>query len=63
MGAHIDHIVPKSDGGDDDIDNLALACPFCNFAKGDASVEIFLRWVDNLRFGPTWCPIRDGRVT
>ena len=31
---HIEHIVPKQHGGDDDPANLALACPRCNFHKG-----------------------------
>jgi hypothetical protein len=30
---HLDHIVPESLGGTDDIDNLALACPMCNNDK------------------------------
>ena len=31
----VDHIRPKSDGGTDIYDNLALLCPPCNRAKGD----------------------------
>jgi hypothetical protein len=31
---HIDHIMPKKHGGDDDPSNLALACHHCNFHKG-----------------------------
>jgi len=31
---HVDHIVPRSDGGTDDLSNLILACGPCNFAKG-----------------------------
>lgn len=30
---HYDHIVPKSRGGSDEFDNLALACPQCNLSK------------------------------
>jgi hypothetical protein len=29
----IDHIIPSSDSGADDLDNLALACPNCNGHK------------------------------
>jgi HNH endonuclease len=32
---HIDHIRPKSQGGTDEDDNLALNCPRCNLVKGD----------------------------
>src|SRR5213596_3335546 len=31
---HVEHIVPKSHGGTDDLDNLALACIDCNLHKG-----------------------------
>src|SRR5262245_59181195 len=31
---HIEHIIPKQHGGDDDPSNLALACSNCNFHKG-----------------------------
>lgn len=32
--ATIEHIVPKNHGGQNDIDNLALACAACNTEKG-----------------------------
>ena len=31
---HIEHIVARQHGGTDDLGNLALACPECNFQKG-----------------------------
>jgi hypothetical protein len=31
---HIEHVTPRQHGGDDDADNLALACPDCNLRKG-----------------------------
>jgi len=31
---HVEHILPKSHGGGDDLDNLALACIDCNLHKG-----------------------------
>ena len=30
----VEHIVPRSHGGTDQIENLALACPGCNQEKG-----------------------------
>jgi hypothetical protein len=32
---HIEHIVPLSLGGTDDLDNLAWACPGCNLKKSN----------------------------
>ena|SRR5947208_175401 len=32
---HIEHIVPRSKGGLTALENLALACSHCNFAKSD----------------------------
>jgi hypothetical protein len=31
---HIEHILPRKHGGNDDLDNLALACIDCNLHKG-----------------------------
>jgi 5-methylcytosine-specific restriction endonuclease McrA len=57
---HLDHIEPLCVGGPEDESNIALACEFCNMAKSDYPLSIFLDWLDQIRFGPTWCPIRDG---
>lgn len=32
----VDHLVPKSRGGTNALDNLVAACPACNTAKGDS---------------------------
>jgi 5-methylcytosine-specific restriction endonuclease McrA len=37
----IDHMVPKSCGGSNRIDNLTLACASCNQKKGNLPLEIF----------------------
>ena len=38
---HIDHIIPRSRGGDNDISNLALACATCNVSKRD---KLIIEW-------------------
>jgi len=52
---HIDHIHPRSEGGSDDIDNLALSCEFCNRAKFNRDVTVFLRWLGRIRTGNFEC--------
>lgn len=37
----IDHVVPRSSGGGENIQNLVAACRKCNGAKGTLSVEEF----------------------
>lgn len=32
---HVEHVVPRSAGGSDSLDNLAWACPSCNLHKAD----------------------------
>lgn len=32
---HLEHVVPLALGGRTVLDNLAMSCPGCNFAKGD----------------------------
>jgi len=39
----IEHIVARSKGGSDRVDNLSLACRPCNQKKGNSSVEDFLK--------------------
>jgi HNH endonuclease len=37
---HVEHIIPRKHGGDDDPSNLALACDRCNVHKGTNLVGI-----------------------
>ena len=32
---HVEHVTPRSRGGQTEIENLALACPSCNLHKSD----------------------------
>lgn len=33
LSVHIDHLIPVSKGGDDEINNLVLSCAKCNLTK------------------------------
>jgi len=39
---HVDHIVPRAKGGEDEIENFELVCSICNYAKRDTSLKDFL---------------------
>ena len=32
---HVEHVLPRSQGGETTMSNLALSCPGCNLAKGE----------------------------
>lgn len=40
----IEHIIPKSKGGTNHYDNLALACFKCNMYRGNIDLELFMDW-------------------
>ena len=37
---HIEHVIPRSQGGSSELSNLALACPGCNLHKADRTTAI-----------------------
>lgn len=40
---HVEHIIPRSQGGPFELSNLALACPSYNLHKADRTMTIDLR--------------------
>lgn len=40
---HVDHVIPLSKGGEHAIENLAIACPSCNFSKNNKLVEEWIK--------------------
>lgn len=43
---HIDHVIPLSRGGTNDLGNLVIACPHCNCSKRD---KLLHEWLDGGR--------------
>lgn len=39
---HIDHIIPRAKGGEDEVSNFEFACSTCNYAKRDMSLKEFV---------------------
>lgn len=37
--SHVDHVLPRSRGGADELDNLVPACAACNMAKGSKTPQ------------------------
>lgn len=46
---NIDHIRPRSTGGTDELDNLALACGPCNYTKGMSDLDTFYDWIQGIK--------------
>jgi hypothetical protein len=68
----IDHIIPRSRGGETDISNLALTCPHCNAHKWNAAdgpdpetgetVALFHPRQDEWRDHFAWSATRPGEL-
>lgn len=39
---HLDHVVPRADGGTDEASNLVTACASCNSRKGSKTLRQFM---------------------
>lgn len=40
----VDHVIPFSKGGSDDLSNLVTSCRHCNAQKHDKTLEEFMKW-------------------
>lgn len=47
---HLDHLTPKSQGGEDTADNLCLACASCNSRRQDKSLAQWAREAHEMTF-------------
>lgn len=63
--AQIDHIVPRSKGGSDSLDNLATACRKCNVLKSDRDLIDFISTPLSQQVADTWVKayLRSPKVT
>lgn len=46
---NVDHIVPKSRGGSEELANLQCVCHRCNRAKFDMTEEGFIQWIREIK--------------
>jgi hypothetical protein len=49
---HLEHVLPRSQGGETVLNNLALSCPGCNLAKADRTSGEDLAGVTQHLFRP-----------
>lgn len=46
-GTQIDHVIPVTKGGKDELDNLVLSCKGCNRRKGNKDYDDFIEYEYN----------------
>lgn len=46
MSPSRDHVIPLSRGGRDSLDNIVMACRWCNNRKGSLDGEEFVAWLE-----------------
>ena len=57
-GLHVDHIMPRSHGGEDVAGNLLTACANCNRYKSDSILTSLDTWLEYVRVKNNLCNIR-----
>jgi len=53
----LDHKNPKTRGGKNEFDNIAITCTQCNIVKGTLNTEEYLKFLQLLSVEPEWSKI------
>ena len=61
-GLHLDHVLPRSQGGEDVAGNLLTACRNCNLYKSDSILSSLDTWLEFVRNKNALCKIEQNTV-
>ena len=50
----LDHKLPKTRGGENNFNNIAITCTKCNIIKGTMNTEEYLKFLELLSVEPEW---------
>lgn len=56
----VDHRIPISNKGTDDVDNLVLCCHACNIVKGTLDCDLYEEFISIIKKSPRWKKMIEG---